>query len=371
MVDPATGRTVVRQAWVPTVEERSETLERGATFRVSAERDGAGATFVATVARDMQGHYALTRLTSEEGHSVCGHSAGGTGTAGAVRALSVNLWNLNHFQERLELLSGELRAVDADLVGFQEVRARRRSPRGWGRQQVSDLARLLPGYQFAFAAAMTFEEHGQSEAGAGPELHSEGVAVFSRLPVEEVGVLRLTQDQADGDDFHRRVCVWARVRGGDGAGPFLFMSTHLSLSAAARARTLEEIGRFAAAQPLPVVLVGDFNAEFTGGERCVLEREHGFVDAWRWACGERGGGEACADGPDGHTFNAWSPSKRIDYVMVRGAAVEAAGVAGTDPVVAAGLAPAGGVDDTRGLLYASDHLFPWADVRVGGAGQIK
>lgn len=135
-------------------------------------------------------------------------------------------------------------------------------------------------------------------------------------------MLRLSQDSGDAGDFHRRVCLRALVRMPDkrtqvsvsvlrraalvlvrvgkkynarlrflpGTCPregiqnpkdfprtfslaerVHFLVTHLSLSAAARARTLTEVGEWArklllerqaqTGAPIPVVLVGDMNAE--------------------------------------------------------------------------------------------------------------
>ncbi len=54
--------------------------------------------------------------------------------------------------------------------------------------------------------------------------------------------MRLSQDLSDGGDFHRRICLWAVVDT-PAAGPVLVATTHLSLSARARARTIPEIAQ--------------------------------------------------------------------------------------------------------------------------------
>lgn len=366
--DPATGEPVERYTTVVVPEERDIDIARSVTLALALRRGGEVRRCVATVTcHTLEEGCALTRLTSADGplpndcaalpgDGGAGAAGGGPGADAAVRAASVNVWNYNHWRERLPLLREELEGMRADLVGFQELRCRRAGGPGRSPFQVADVSRMLPAHQFAFVPAMTFREGAR-------ELHTEGVAVFSRLPVEEVGHVRLTRNASDGDDFHQRVCAWARVR--VGGRRLLFASTHLSLSDAARRRTLDEIGEFAAAAGLPVVLVGDFNAESAPGARPSLLTRHGFRDAWAEARGE-----AEADGEAGHTFGSWSPSKRIDYVMSRGMRAVAAGTAGTRgrEGAADGLPGVGGVDDLGGVLHASDHFFPHADLRFADGG---
>ena len=203
---------------------------------------------------------------------------------------------------------------------------------------------------------------------------------MSRLPLLAHGALPLSQDPADPEDFHRRLCLWALVQprpaqpaaspasveeegGGEGRGeagtglapplPVLVATVHMSLSPRARARALAELAILAEelarvhGTPGPchgaserqaaggeagegeaclgMVLAGDFNDELHKRADNPLLRA-GFRDAWL----ERSSSAAPAPAPSpspsplaerGDTFNAWhAPEhrKRIDYVFLRG-----------------------------------------------------
>lgn len=49
-------------------------------------------------------------------------------------------------------------AYGIDIIGFQEVRARKASPHNTSRYQVDDLLTMLPGYQLVAQPAMAFNE---------------------------------------------------------------------------------------------------------------------------------------------------------------------------------------------------------------------
>ena len=55
------------------------------------------------------------------------------------------------------------------------------------KKKLTDLIRLLPGYEFTFQPAMLFHEQGQ-----GPEhLAHEGIAIFSKFPIIESEFVKL------------------------------------------------------------------------------------------------------------------------------------------------------------------------------------
>lgn len=72
----------------------------------------------------------------------------------------------------------KVRSEDPDIVAFQEVR--HDSERD---SQVETLAKLLPGYMFAWAAAMSYPEQLWHRV-------EEGCAVFSRYPIDHVGCVK-------------------------------------------------------------------------------------------------------------------------------------------------------------------------------------
>ena len=77
-------------------------------------------------------------------------------------------------------------SVDADIIGFQEVRLevfhQRQSRsttqrKGFATQpQVSQLAKYLPGFQYVYQPAMLYTDRL-------PERSEEGLAIFSRYPI--------------------------------------------------------------------------------------------------------------------------------------------------------------------------------------------
>jgi hypothetical protein len=123
-----------------------------------------------------------------------------------IRAASVNIWNYNHWDKRyvylddgtinhwhlllntieslyykkncvelmlviMDQLAQKLRSDSltpcnrcVDILGFQEVRARKASPHRTSRFQVDDLWSMLPGYQIVAQPAMAFNEgdHGKA-----------------------------------------------------------------------------------------------------------------------------------------------------------------------------------------------------------------
>jgi endonuclease/exonuclease/phosphatase family metal-dependent hydrolase len=262
-----------------------------------------------------------------------------------LTVMSVNLWNYNHWERRKALLTAELVRMNPAIVGFQEVRAKRLAHDTASRFQVDDLASMLPGYQFVSRPAMTFQEGGQ-------ELHSEGVAIFSRFPIIESSVLELSQDLTDSGDFHKRVCQRALIE--TPHGRVNFFVTHLSLSGKSRARTLPEIGEWIQSfDQYPAVLLGDFNAVLDTKSN-PLTKYYGMHDLWLDLY-------PSASDRQGWTFNAWFPKSRIDYIFYRGLAGLSMEILGTTPTHIAGLRPMGGVNDMKGKLFPSDHMLLYGE----------
>lgn len=278
----------------------------------------------------------------------------GKTTSGKLKLLCVNLWNYNHWVGRRHLVVQEIKRLNPDVVAFQEVRRRLISPLETFRSLADDLARELSAYQFAFAPAMSFTEREL-------EYMDEGLAIFSRLPIVDTDVLKLSRDASDRNDFHQRIVQRATVQ--TKFGRVHILNTHLSLSKRARARTLAEIWRYAAKFKDPVVVMGDMNSELEKEHPEVFDK-YGFVDAWREV--------HSPDEPEekGWTFNSWEPKKRIDYILLRrkdtrrgAVVVEKISVEGTKWEEQKGVEPVGGVTDMRDRMYPSDHRFIFARIK--------
>ncbi|MDN3256522.1 endonuclease/exonuclease/phosphatase family protein [Streptomyces sp. MA25(2023)] len=225
----------------------------------------------------------------------------------------------------LDRQAAALRALDADVIGLQEVDVH------WGaRSQDLDVAEELArrlGMRVSFAPIYSLDP---VEAG-GPR-REYGVAVLSRFPVRSAAnheITRLsTQDEnpvpAPAPGFGE---VTLKVRG----VPVQVFVTHLDYRAdpAVRVAQVADTRRIMARERAALpgarqVLLGDFNAEPSAPELQPLWEE--LTDA--------GAGT-------GGTYPAAAPVKRIDYVAVgkgvrvRGAAVPEEAVASDHrPVVA-------------------------------------
>lgn len=290
-----------------------------------------------------------------------------------VTVMSANIWNYNHWQKRLPIMSSAIHKADPDIIGFQEVRNRLHDANAASqgttntvsKHQAEDLAQSLNKYQtdqgkvyqYVAAAAMSFQE-GDSE------YVQEGLAIFSRYPIKEHQRIRLSRDPTDGEDFHQRILLYARIEipgWGRTSSDLHVLVTHLSLSEKARTRTLREIGDFAAKLQGPVVLLGDFNMEIKDANS-VLETDFGFQDAWRRTHPE-------ASEEKGWTFNSWEMKSRIDFVFVRNVSpidIQVVGEEGVSFPPEQFLEPVGGVRDMKQTMFPSDHRFLLATLNTRG-----
>ncbi|MEV5607169.1 endonuclease/exonuclease/phosphatase family protein [Streptomyces sp. NPDC052225] len=201
----------------------------------------------------------------------------------------------------LDRQAAALRALDADVIGLQEVDVH------WGaRSQDLDVARELAdrlGMRVSFAPIYSLDP-----VTAGGPRREYGVAVLSRYPIRSAAnheITRLsTQDPnpvpAPAPGFGE---VTLKVRG----IPLQVFVTHLDYRAdpSVRIAQVADTRRIMASEREAVpgarqVLLGDFNAERSAGELEPLWRE--LRDA-----GPVNGGD---------TYPADAPVKRIDYVAV-------------------------------------------------------
>ena len=128
--------------------------------------------------------------------------------------------------------------------------------------------------------------------------------------------------------------------------PFRFVNTHLEawdprVRDAQRRELLDELG----SPDLPVVVVGDFNAE-----PAAVGMPEEYVDAWADA-GTGGPGWSCGQAPD--LTGECALATRIDYVFARGPEVRRCWVVGGRDE-----------DRTPGGLWPSDHACVVADLTV-------
>ncbi len=138
-----------------------------------------------------------------------------------------------------------------------------------------------------------------------------GVALLSAWPIRNTRVVSLPRGNSAP-----RVALRATVAHPTGALPIVV--THLTTDGPVRTRQAARVRESLTGIDRAVVL-GDFNA--TPTEPPIDVMTDAFSDAWATA----------STGSDsGATFDATTPSKRIDYVFTRGVSVQAVGVFGTD-----------------------------------------
>ncbi|MEU0625944.1 endonuclease/exonuclease/phosphatase family protein [Streptomyces sp. NPDC005989] len=200
----------------------------------------------------------------------------------------------------LDRQAAELRSLDADVIGLQEVDVH------WGdRSQWRDLAGELAerlGMAVSFAPIYRLDP-----AAPGAPMREFGVAVLSRYPIvsaENHDITRLsTQDPnpvpAPAPGFGE---VVLRVRG----LPVHVYATHLDyrgdpsvrIAQVADTRRIMAEDRAAGQKPVRQILLGDLNAAPAAPELAPLWQELTDVE------------------PGGPTFPALDPVQRIDYVAV-------------------------------------------------------
>jgi endonuclease/exonuclease/phosphatase family metal-dependent hydrolase len=236
-----------------------------------------------------------------------------------LRVATINVWNKSGpWLSRLALIRRELERLQPEVVGLQEVLRFRPdhapdAPLTVQNDQLTEIADGL-GYQLAYSVA--------SDYGHGLKF---GNALLSRHPIVAEQSFQLPGSESG----ETRSLLYTRCETPHGHLPVFV--THLNWKfhhGAIRQRQVAFIAqRVAELSPiagpdLPPVLLGDFNAAPDADEirfltgLCALEgKTVYFADAWAFA----------GEGP-GYTFdrrNAYAakarePSRRIDYIFVRG-----------------------------------------------------
>ena len=217
-------------------------------------------------------------------------------------AMSFNVRNdgLDHGDRAWPLRRAAVAAVIAseapDVVGLQEPSLR----------QVMDLLADLPDYAAAGAGARDGAGEGQLAA----ILYRR-----DRLVVAEAGTRWLsptpTQPSRGWKTLEFRTVAWARLLDVNGA-QLLVLNTHWDHeSADDRVHSGSALGALVDASDVPVVVLGDLNAEPNALEVAAM--------LWPPGSAEPRLIDTLALQPGG-TFHGWTgePRRRIDYVLVRG-----------------------------------------------------
>jgi endonuclease/exonuclease/phosphatase family metal-dependent hydrolase len=278
----------------------------------------------------------------------------------SLRVATINVWNKSGpWLARLPLIRRELERLSPEVVGLQEVLRYRPdaaldAPLSTQNDQATEIADGL-GFNLAYGVA--------SDYGNGLKF---GNAVFSRHPILEQRSFPLPGIESG----ESRCLLYALCD--TPHGPLPVFVTHLNWKfhhGAVRQRQTAFIAERIAeisvidGPHLPPVLMGDFNAAPDADEiryltgLCAFEgKTVYFADAWQYA----------GVGP-GHTFdrnNGYAakgrePSRRIDYIFVRGPDREFRGEPLQAEVAFHEAVQAGGE-----TVWPSDHFGVYADLAI-------
>ena len=277
-----------------------------------------------------------------------------------LRVATINVWNkAGPWPARLSLIRRELGRLRPEIVGLQEVLRFRpdsdpNTPLSTSNDQLTEIAEGL-GFQLAYSVAADY--------GNGLKF---GNALLSQHPILEQHSFPLP----GAESGETRSLLYALCETPHGRLPVFV--THLNWKfhhGAVRQRQVAFIAqRIAELAPitgsqLPPVLMGDFNAAPDADEirflcgLCALEgKTVYFADAWVFA----------GQGP-GHTYDrandyalkAREPSRRIDYIFVRGPDRQFRG----EPLLAE-LAFNSFEPSDAGRVWPSDHFGVVADLAI-------
>jgi len=236
-----------------------------------------------------------------------------------LRVATINVWNKSGpWLSRLRLIRRELERLQPDIVGLQEVLRFRAdnaldAPLTAQNDQLTEIAEGL-GYQLAYGVA--------SDYGNGLKF---GNAVLSRHPI----VAEQNFELPGRESGETRALLHVLCTTPHGSLPVFV--THLNWKfhhGSVRQRQVVFIAERVAelcpiAGPyLPPVLLGDFNAapeadeiRFLTGLCAIEQKTVYFADAWVFA--GVGAGHTY-DRANHYAAKAREPSRRIDYIFVRG-----------------------------------------------------
>jgi endonuclease/exonuclease/phosphatase family metal-dependent hydrolase len=198
----------------------------------------------------------LSELLTHSPLEACRES--NTSAAAGAKPLRIGTWNIRAAQSApVDMLAAEIRAMQVDVIGLQEVDVRTR--RGGFVDEPTELASAL-GLQYVFAASIKWDEG------------HYGLAVLSRWPLVKVERHRLTGTPEAEPRIVLDVTVCAAGR------TLRMLNLHADRRTASRALGFADLGRIVKDQVGRGILVlGDLN-EYPDapGVRSLIDA--GFVD---------------------------------------------------------------------------------------------
>ena len=224
------------------------------------------------------------------------------------RVATLNIWNRQGpWAQRLPLIRDGLRALDADVIGLQEVLGFPGMP-----SQADEIA-AGTGWHVHYVPAW--------HIGGGLTF---GNAILSKHRLVDVASLPLPAPEG----LDTRTVAFARVDVPHGPMPVfvthLTFQLHLGHARCEQVRALaDHVKTLAPVDGPPPILMGDFNADpdsdemrFLRGLTSLGSASVYFADCWT-ATGQTGPGYTY-DRRNPYALRSREPSRRIDYIFVRG-----------------------------------------------------
>lgn len=209
-----------------------------------------------------------------------------------MKVITLNLrnWTDDHWKERLPLIVADIKAYDADILAFQEVRGKISDPTDNMAQELQD---QLPDYpDLIVRQAMDY-----------PDIANwEGLAILSKLRSTASGVFELPLGGVD--DANKRILMWASY---SVSGQTLHVfNNHFSYNTSqAKTNAQNALNDIKDLDSGPSLFVGDLNVVPDSPESGAITYliDNGWSDMWA----------KLHPGEPGYTFAATKPDKRIDY----------------------------------------------------------
>lgn len=133
-----------------------------------------------------------------------------------------------------------------------------------------------------------------------------GNAVLSKTPLKEIETIKIPDPEIKNEkEYYESRCVIKAVLEEKGK-EIMFLVTHMGLAKGERINAVKTICEIADNTDLPIVLMGDFNAE--PDEETLKPLYERFTDSLK--------------GSDVRTFPSDSPEVKIDYIFYRGVECE-------------------------------------------------
>lgn len=264
-----------------------------------------------------------------------------------LRVCTLNIWNYNDpWPKRRDLIISTITEHNPDIIGFQEIR-HSGDKNDQGLNQAQQLATQLTDYDYIYQPAQRDPDKDQWE----------GLAIFTRLPIQDSSFIKLSQDPNDKRDNHQRLVLRAQVK--TDAGTFNFFNTHLSLSQQGRIRTTKEITAYIKryAGDMPSVLVGDFNETPDQEPIQHIIKQGQVIDAWANKHPNDPGWTFTNENPFVRKGNDQRSGHRIDYIFVEPPKNNTG-----ELIACQRIADQPSADD----LYPSDHFGLIADLTLKG-----